>query len=430
MVTAPSGPQSRRAFVITTSGSVAAIIVSGVIMAGGSFGDVNYADAPDMLGQSICRVGDCDGDKASDLIVEDRSSGSIWLLSGRTHTVLARSKLDRGTQALDAQSHGGIISLAGDADGDNVGDVLSWVVERPAPLKLTLRSGATLKELWSVTDIKGAVNAPNAGADLDGDGVPDVLVPSLSDGQVMVVVLSGKDGCQITSYPETGSVADGSDLVTCYTFESGSKGHFSRGVAVDIKSRDRRVLHVGHLTPDKLGSAFTEQSEISVKAAIIVNCAGFGPLAVIDASRHDVLDESTHITMASYGSEAKTIVLEGPRLADFEELAVAECGDVDSDGAVDLGLCYRGVYGEVVIYSGKTFTVIRRHGEETACCLGSGSCRFGHVLSRLGDVDCDGVEDYAIGSAGMVNAPNPGAVCLYSGKTGALLFAVSKQILK
>lgn len=108
---------------------------------------------------------------------------------------------------------------------------------------------------------------------------------------------------------------------------------------------------------------------------------------------------------------------------------VVAVGDIDGDGGTDLltGNAYRYLHfysgAEVVfsgaaVISGKTGETIRTH-EPTD------SLRFGWSVAALGDIDADGVPDYAIGSA-FANA-DPVAYA-YSGLTGAILYTFGTHI--
>lgn len=87
---------------------------------------------------------------------------------------------------------------------------------------------------------------------------------------------------------------------------------------------------------------------------------------------------------------------------------------VDGDAVPDLLLGYPSedpsVPGEANLVSGATANLIRGH---TGKYPGSGS-----NVAMLGDLDCDGLDDYAIASFGLIE---PGIVSVHSGADGSLL---------
>ena len=94
-------------------------------------------------------------------------------------------------------------------------------------------------------------------------------------------------------------------------------------------------------------------------------------------------------------------------------------GDIDSDGHADylIGapLVDNGTWlwdGMVTVHSGADYGVVRMH-------FGTAGEALGIAVAGLGDVDGDGVPDYALGAPGA--SLGPGAVHLHSGATGALL---------
>lgn len=110
--------------------------------------------------------------------------------------------------------------------------------------------------------------------------------------------------------------------------------------------------------------------------------------------------------------------------------SVASCGDLDGDGVndfvvdapnADLEAYFEAGFARV--YSGKHGSVIRTFG-------GEGREWFhGHSVDCLGDVDGDGIDDVVVGMIGDGFAGGPGGGArVFSGKSGALLFAVGGEI--
>ncbi len=113
----------------------------------------------------------------------------------------------------------------------------------------------------------------------------------------------------------------------------------------------------------------------------------------------------------------------GAGATDEEQLIALS--DLDADGVREYiitntsftsgGLAFR---GEAKVYSGRTGVVIRQHLGESQNAL------FGVAASALGDLDNDGTDDYVISDErSTILAEKAGAFTIFSGKTGAKIFA-------
>jgi hypothetical protein len=101
---------------------------------------------------------------------------------------------------------------------------------------------------------------------------------------------------------------------------------------------------------------------------------------------------------------------------------VEAAGDTDGDGIPDVVASGPGAGGVARIYSGRDGRVLHefrapRHDET-----------FGNHAAGAGDLDADGHADIVVGSPGKDGEHNsPGHAYVYSGRTGALLFALQGQ---
>jgi hypothetical protein len=82
----------------------------------------------------------------------------------------------------------GMVTAAGDLDGDGVADLIDTT-----PMRLVALSGRDGRELWRHS-FEREPPAVHAGTDLDGDGTADVLVPGDGKRKPTLLALSGKDG--------------------------------------------------------------------------------------------------------------------------------------------------------------------------------------------------------------------------------------------
>ena len=116
--------------------------------------------------------------------------------------------------------------------------------------------------------------------------------------------------------------------------------------------------------------------------------------------------------------------------------AVLLIPDVDGDGKADVlvsaprrtvlvGSLFRHEAGAVHVYSGHQGTLLRIHDGDST------NGHFGWSLASVGDLDDDGVDDYAIGEPGhditrtRTALPEAGRVRVYSGATGTLISALT-----
>ncbi len=99
-------------------------------------------------------------------------------------------------------------------------------------------------------------------------------------------------------------------------------------------------------------------------------------------------------------------------------------GDVDGDGVPDFaaGAPTAKGFGAAYVYSGKDATVIHSLSGSTE------GGRFGHEVSECGDIDNDGVPDFLVGEmAGKGTVDQCGRVVVFSGKSAQALFELSGE---
>jgi hypothetical protein len=150
----------------------------------------------------------------------------------------------------------------------------------------------------------------------------------------------------------------------------------------------------GRARPDFFGQAFADVGDLDGDGAPEIGLSEVGRL---------------HVFSGADGSELLTV--SGPDAGG----PCCRLGDIDGDGVIDLlvftgNLSCSGLAGEVRFRSAGTGALLRRH-----------PC-FDHA-AVLGDLDQDGVPDYAIGDrdASSGNLFRNGRADVISGKTGAIL---------
>jgi hypothetical protein len=297
---------------------------------------------------------DVDGDGIADLAAGARYGeidGTAGVWSGATGLPLAswKGELSRGL-------FGHAVLPVADLDGDGLADVIvSAPLARPDEIiphgVLYGFSPATGQELWRAV---GAVGEAfgwhlDASHDHDGDGVADVWVGAPGDPQQgRVYLVSGRTGATITAYASP---------------RSGDQFGWYLANLPDIDGDGRDDLVVGAPV------AFFDGEQL-------------GAVDVISSASGQILVEIT-------GDRADKL---------FGEM-LEPIDDLDGDGFADLAIGASGMAanpdrgpGEVFFHSGKTGALLRWLGGRQDGEL------YGRALAVVGDLDDDGMEDLAIGA--------------------------------
>lgn len=341
------------------------------------------ASAGDRFGFAVSDAGDVDADGFGDVIVgapEDdntgANSGSATIYSGLTGEVIRVLNGNSGSEQF-----GWSVGAAGDVNEDGFADVIVGA-------RLDDDNGANSGSVRVFSGLDGSVlhswvgDAPgdnlgwsvSGGADVDGDGCPDLIAgaPSNAVNGVkagMVRVFSGRDGS------------------TLHTFYGGTPGD-DFGLSVDV---------VADLDGDG-------------KAELIAGAPQAGP------------DGPGFARVFSGGSGAVVTTQFGVQNGDEYGFAVRDAGDVNADGKTDLVI---GVpeaknngndAGLAVVLSGADFSVLHQFEGLKAFDY------FGQAVDGAGDVNGDGHDDVVVGAPFDDGVRlNCGVVRVFSGSNGALL---------
>jgi hypothetical protein len=346
-----------------------------------AFGGAVYGSPAGGFGTAIANAGDVDGDGVDDLLVGEpfyfqsaslTYQGRVSLVNGATHAVI---RTHEGTQAQEML--GTAIAGVGDMDGDGLADyaIGSWNYASNGLFgngDVVVHRGSDGGVLWSV---EGTVTNQYVGfsvagvGDVDGDGKPDVLVGDYNG----VVNLYGATGSVIYTLSGQASSLFGYSLASCG----------------DVDGDGMRDLLIG-------------APGYSSGSPTIPFCGG------------------AYVFSAATG--AQLFVVEGDAQNDSLGRSVSGVGDVDGDGVPDL---LAGSYtsfgngslsGMVRVASGATGATIRT-------TYGDGvNDRLGWALVGLGDLDQDGVPDYAASTIDGTTTNYLGRVRAYSGSTGAVIY--------
>jgi hypothetical protein len=309
--------------------------------------------------------GDVDGDGVGDFMVglpQNGSSplgpgGSARVYSGATGALLwtfAGSTLN--------DSFGFSNAIIGDVNGDGhadcvAGTILPWNSSQAGYVRCY--SGATGAQLWQrngsyAGHLLGFSMA--AAGDVDGDGIPDVIVGAMGDH-----TFGTQNGAAYVYHGATGA--------TLRTFVGAAGGH-RFGFSVD---------GLGDLNADG-------------KAEVIVGVfRGNGPgyAHVYDGQTGTILYAPTHAIIADrYGH---TVASAGDFDADGTPDFVVAAPDGDVAGIVDCGFCR--------VFSGATGALLREFHGDVA------TRKFPYAVGRAGDVNGDGLDDFFAGTISVATLP-------------------------
>jgi hypothetical protein len=384
----------------------------------------------DELGSRICPLNDVDGDHCADFALDD-GHGRAWVISGNTGLILAHIEGD----AMNVGRY--IAPLFGDADGDGVWDLVDWHSDK----EILLRSGKDLhivRRLPAPRGQDGFISVPVPAGDWNKDGVPDVAAVVVHDQIASMVILSGRDGGVLQTI--------------------GVGSQWSKRAYLH---RHRLVIHSSCRAGDMRPASFVLPSGGPTGLVLIRRDATDAPIDLPDCDQSLWINGGTgfvgdvdgdgypDLVISTYAEASRTrvplvhkrgteevhsrdyvhrtVLISGLTGADLELLpdstrgsiegvAARHIADLDSDGVDEILLGDSGwPSGEVFILSGKDRHVLWSLSEDPECC--AGSCRFGANVEALGDVDGDGVADFAITSSSGADALDPGCVAVYSGKS-------------
>jgi FG-GAP repeat/FG-GAP-like repeat len=349
-----------------------------------------------------------------------RSAVLVTALAPLLATARAQTPLVVVNAIGQSATFGADANPVGDWDGDGIGDVAVGIPDTgfgvSGPGSVRIRSGRDGSGLALFT---GAALDERFGAlvagvgDVDGDGSVDLAVgsaPILSTPPTRVQIFSGATGALLFTKPLTwyelqtlvapGDVdADGHPDVA----EGGLGG--AAGAGSSINPGIARIFSVatGGLLQSWLGDENGDHFGEGLAAVGDVNGDGYADLAIgaSEADNYDAEDTGyLRLVSGSDGAMLLTVDSPGPQLGQqttFGQI-LDGVGDVDGDGRRDLVVGVRqehvgsAILGAARVYSGADGSLLRYVPGTIALA------QFGLAVAGPGDLDGDGVPDFAVGT--------------------------------
>lgn len=179
----------------------------------------------------------------------------------------------------------------------------------------------------------------------------------------------------------------------------------------------------------KLGSAEEDELGFSLDGSGDLNGDGWGDiLAGAPSATIGSTPRAGYIRVLS-GIDGSTLLeLQNTKAEDQFGWSVSWVGDIDGDGIPDILVGApqaspgaKTNAGSVLAFSGSTGSLIYRLDGQNP------DDAFGYALAMLGDIDGDGMPDFAVGApfASPSGRQQAGIVYVYSGASGSLLYAIA-----
>ncbi len=391
-----------------------------------------------LFGWSVARIGDLDGDGVAEAVVgapffspdaNGTDHGAAFVFSGSTGALLQQFLASGNLYDV-----GYSVADAGDLDGDGVDDVLVGAPESLLPGQTgrgsaLVYSGATGALILQVDGggfiIELGLSVAGIG-DLDGDGVPDLLLgaplSSHDNGATLpgsVLLASGATGAFLQrfdgildrgyfglSVAAAGDVdGDGlSDVLIGAPFAD-SGGIVDAGSAFLFSSSSGALLwkRDGNTKSGLFGNSVASAGDLDGDGIpeFLVGAPRSSPSGITGTGEAFVFSGATGALVHSF--------FPGGQDANRFGSAVAGVADSDGDGVRDLliGEPSSLTHGGAFLFSGASGRFLHFFS------VGPRDYRAGSAVAGMGDLDGDGFPEYLVGMAGSQTGSVPGSARIY-----------------
>ncbi len=379
----------------------------------------NGQGAGDWFGSSVSTAGDFNGDGVDDVIIgamgDDNSgnfSGSAFIFYGGTLNTDDADVTINGRDSFDGL--GNSVSTAGDFNGDGIDDV---IIGADGDNTTGDKSSITIQGNTGSSYIffgnkRGVLNAGTDADVIINGGIKPV--GNIGEGFGKSVSTAGDfngDGLNDVIIGASGNSTEGAVSDKAYLFFGGKTGTFN--------SSEADLILVGQDFGDGFGRSVSTAGDFNGDGVgdVIVGATGDDNTQVNSGSAFIFFGGKT----GTFSADDADVILNGQSDSDSFGIAVSTAGDFNGDGLGDVivGAYFDDNNGEssgsaFIFFGGKTGTLGPANSSADVILNGQNTFdNFGSSVSKIGDVNADGIDDVIVGAAGVEKA-----YVFFGGKTG------------